>query len=137
MTVLLLNGAIASSSLTGETLESTFLPSIPYYIVVNQVLEVLVIPLLLVLTWRPGLRRALVLPAVALYFGMRVWTYLTFVPHRLGWAESGHDTQVLTAAERRQASDDLMLADPRWVLLLAMFGLLLAAGQLRSVDAHP
>jgi hypothetical protein len=127
MAILLLNGAMESSSLTGETLESTFWPSIPYYIAVNSILEVLIIPLVIVASWRPGVRRLLVLAAAGMYFLMRVWTYLAFVPQRMGWAESDHTTQVLTAVERRQASKDLMLNDPRWIMLLVMFGLLIVA----------
>jgi hypothetical protein len=133
MAILLLTGAMDSSSLTGETLESTFLPSIPYYIVVNSILELLVVPLVIVLSWRPGARRVLVLAAAGLYFLMRVWTYLAFVPRRLGWAESEHTTQVLTPAERRQAADDLMLDDPRWILLLATFAILVVAAHLSRV----
>ncbi|TCC31452.1 hypothetical protein [Kribbella sindirgiensis] len=128
MAILLLKGSLTSTSLTGEALERMFLPSIPYYIAVNSVLEILVIPLLVYVAWRPGRRRVLVLSAAALYFAMRVWTYLAFVPNRLGWADSSHSNQPLTAAERAQAADDLMLNDPRWILLLIMFALLLAAG---------
>jgi hypothetical protein len=133
MAILLLNGTLDSSSLTGETLESTFLPSIPYYITVNSILELLIIPFVIVLSWRPGVRRVLVLTSAGLYFLMRVWTYLAFVPRRLGWAESDHTTQALTMAERRQARDDLMLDDPRWILLLAMFAMLLVAAHLSRV----
>jgi hypothetical protein len=133
MAILMLNGTMDSSSLTGETLESTFMPSIPYYVVVNSILELLIVPFVIVLSWRPGLRRVLVLAATGLYFLMRVWTYLAFVPNRLGWAESDHTTQVLTPAERRQAADDLVLDDPRWIMLLAMFGILLVATHLSRV----
>ncbi|MEJ3746570.1 hypothetical protein WEI85_27915 [Actinomycetes bacterium KLBMP 9797] len=131
MAILLLDGALDSSSLTGETLESTFLPSIPYYIVANGILETLIIPGVVVFSWRPGARRILVLIASALYFAMRVWTYLAFVPARLGWAESDHSAAPMTPAERRQAADALMLDDPRWVLLVAMFAIFLFAAYKR------
>ncbi len=133
MAILILDGAMDSSSLTGQTLEATFLPSIPYYIIVNSILELLVIPIVIALSWRPGIRRVLVLAAVSLYFLMRVWTYLAFVPNRMGWAESDHTTQVLSAAERHQAANDLMLNDPRWIMLLAMFGILLIAAHLSRI----
>lgn len=134
MAILLLRGALNSTSLTGEALEQMFLPSIPYYIAVNSILEILVIPLILYVGWRPGRRRILIVSAAALYFAMRVWTYLAFVPARLGWADSDHSTQPLTPAERNQAFDDLMLNDPRWILLLVMFALLLLAALLRPTD---
>ena len=134
MAILLLKGALNSTSLTGEALEQMFLPSIPYYIAVNSTLEVLVIPLILYVGWRPGRRRILIVAAAALYFGMRVWTYLAFVPARLGWADSDHSTQALTAAERAQAQTDLMLNDPRWILLLVMFALFLLAALVRAAE---
>jgi hypothetical protein len=134
MAILLLNGALDSGSLTGETLESTFLPSIPYYIAVNGVLEMLIIPAVVALCWQPGRRRVLIIATAAAYFAMRVWTYLAFVPARLGWAESSHAANTLTSAERRQAADDLFLADPRWAMLLVMFVAFLVA--LRSVDTR-
>lgn len=130
MAILLLSGALDSSSLTGEALESTFLPSIPYYIVVNSLLEVLLIPGVLFLGWRAGKRRVLIVTAAVMYFLMRVWTYLAFVPARMGWAESEHTSQALTAAERQQAASDLMVDDPRWIPLLAMFALFLLAAHL-------
>ena len=133
MAILLLDGALDSSSVTGETLESTFLPAIPYYIVVNSILEILVIPGAIAFSWRPGPRRILILVGAALYFAMRVWTYLAFVPARLSWAEEHHATQVLTAVERRQAAQDLMLSDPRWALLLAMLAIFLIAAHLSRV----
>jgi hypothetical protein len=133
MAILLLNGALDSTSLTGDALEQMFLPSIPYYIVANSILEIFVIPLILYVAWRPGRRRILIVAAAALYFAMRVWTYVAFVPARLGWADSDHSNQPLTAAERSQASSDLMLNDPRWILLLIMFALFLAAAHLPRV----
>lgn len=130
MAILLLKGAIDSSSLTGESLEQMFLPSIPYYIAVNSVLEVLVIPAILYFAWRPGRRRILIVATAAAYFVMRVWTYLAIVPARLGWADSAHSTQTLTPAERHQAAKDLMLNDPRWIPLLLMFATFLVAAHL-------
>jgi hypothetical protein len=136
MAILLLNGTLASASVTGETLEQTFLPSIPYYIVVNSILEVLIIPGVIALGWRPGPRRILILATAAAYFAMRVWTYVTFVPARLGWADADHSTQVLTETERRQAADDLLLNDPRWIPLLVMFAVFLVATHWSRVRSH-
>lgn len=130
MAILMLAGALESSSLTGESLEALFLPAIPYYIIVNSLLEILIIPLVLLFGWRTGNRRILIVAAAALYFVMRIWTYLAFVPARLGWAESDHATEALTAAERQQAYADLMVDDPRWILLLAMFAIFLLAAHL-------
>ncbi|MEV5962169.1 hypothetical protein AB0L70_10420 [Kribbella sp. NPDC051952] len=134
MAILLLNGALNSTSLTGEALEQMFLPSIPYYIAVNSILELLIIPAVLYVAWRPGRRRILIVAAAVLYFAMRVWTYLAFVPARLGWADSDHSIQPLSDVERAQAAKDLMLDDPRWILLLIMFVLFVLAAFLRPAD---
>lgn len=130
MAILMLNGSLDSSSLTGETLEATFLPTIPYYIVANGALELLIIPGLVFLGWRAGRRRVLSIVAAVLYFALRVWTYVGFVPNRLGFAESDHTDVRLTAAERHQAYADLQLDDPRWILLLVIFAVFFLAASL-------
>jgi hypothetical protein len=138
MALLTLNGALSSSSLTGETLEAMFLPMIPYYIAANAPLELLIIPGLLVLGWRAGKRRILIVVAASLYFALRVWTYLAYRPARLGFAESGHTAEPMTAAERHQAYLDLKVDDPRWILLLAILAVFIAAAsfpRLRDVKA--
>jgi hypothetical protein len=127
MALLMLSGALRSSSLTGETLEEMFLPMIPYYIAVNAPLEMLVMPGLIYLGWRAGKRRLLIVAGAALYFAMRVWTYIAFVPARLGFAESGHTTNPMTAAERHQAYLDLKVDDPRWILVLAILSIFIVA----------
>ncbi|HZE39422.1 MAG TPA: hypothetical protein VE172_11490 [Stackebrandtia sp.] len=133
MAIVMLDGALGSSSLSGEALKELFMPTIPYYIIVNGLLEMVIVPALLFFGWRKGRRRVLILVTAALYFGMRVWTYLTFVPSRLKWADSNHATTALTAAERKQASTDLMVDDPRWILLLGMLAVLLVAAYLSRV----
>jgi len=124
------DGALDAESLTGEALHALFMPAIPYYIVANGVLEMLIMPLMLYLGWRPGRRRILIVAAATIYFVMRVWTYLVFVPARLGWAEGEGATNALTPSERLQAAEDLMLNDPRWIVLLVILGLLLLAMQM-------
>jgi hypothetical protein len=130
MALLMLNGALDSSSLTGETLEATFLPTIPYYIAANGVLELLLIPGLLVLGWRAGRRRLLIVLAAGLYFVLRVWTYVAFRPARLGFADADNTAVPLTATERHQAYVDLKLDDPRWILLLVIFVFFFLAARL-------
>jgi len=127
MALLMLNGALSSSSLTGETLEAMFVPMIPYYIAANAPLEILIMPGLIYLGWRAGNRRTLIIAGAALYFALRVWTYLAYVPARLGFADSGHTTALLTPAERQQASIELKVDDPRWILVLLIFAIFLAA----------
>jgi hypothetical protein len=140
MALLMLAGALESSTLTGETLLKLFLPTIPFYIVTNAALELLIIPGLLFIGWRAGKRRILIASAAALYFLLRVWTYLAFVPSRMGFAEAGHTSTPMTEAERQQAHTELMLDDPRWIILLVIFGILVLAmhlPRLRSVGKLP
>jgi hypothetical protein len=140
MALLMLTGALESSTLTGETLLKLFLPTIPFYIVANAALELLIIPGLLFIGWRAGRRRILIIGAAALYFLLRVWTYLAFVPSRMGFAEAGHTSTPLTETERQQAYTELMLDDPRWIVLLVIFGILVLAmhlPRLRSVGRLP
>lgn len=135
--LLMIDSALDSSSLSGETLLAIFVPSIPYFIVVNSVLELLIIPFLLVLGWRAGPRRLLIVAAAGMYFVQRVWTYLVFASARLDFADQERSTAPLTAAEREQARADLMLDDPRWILNLIIFVVFLLAAHLpRLRDAR-
>jgi hypothetical protein len=65
--ILLLSSALKSSSLSGETLVLMFLPSIPLAIMANVPVELLVFPVLLIIGWREGTRRTLIVVAAALY----------------------------------------------------------------------
>ncbi|MDG4826595.1 hypothetical protein O7635_32495 [Asanoa sp. WMMD1127] len=134
--LLLLNGAMDSDSLTGETLVAMFLPSIPVAIAGNVPTELLVVPGLLILGWRPGVRRILILAAAGLYLVIRVWSYLVFVSGRLDFAAAERSTTPLTAAERADYVDQLHLNDPRWVLNLAVFGIFLAAAHVPRFAAR-
>lgn len=125
--ILMLNTALGSSSITGETLVLMFLPSIPIAIAANAPTELLVLPALLILTWRPGPRRPLLLSAAILYFVHRIWTYLVFAADRLDFAAAERSTTPLTPAERDQFRTALHLDDPRWILNLLIFALFLAA----------
>jgi hypothetical protein len=132
---LLLNSALQSSSLSGETLMLMFLPSIPLAILANAPTELLVVPVLLILTWRDGSRRGLILAAAGLYLVHRVWTYLAFASARLDFAQTQGSTNYFTAAQRQQLQADLGLDDPRWVLNLAIFAFFLLAAHFSRVRA--
>ena len=131
--ILLLSSALKSSSLSGETLVLMFLPSIPLAIIANVPVELLVVPVLLILGWREGTRRILIVVAAALYFVHRVWTYLVFASDRLDFAQTEKSTTPLTAAERQQFYADLHLDDPRWILNLAIFAVFLFAAHFSRV----
>ncbi|MBG0564369.1 hypothetical protein [Actinoplanes aureus] len=125
--LLLLNTAMDSSSITAESMVVMFLPSIPIAIAANVPTELVIIPALLILGWRPGTRRILLVVAAALYFVHRVWSYLTFVSDRLDFAAAEQSTTRMTAAEKQQFSEALHLDDPRWILNLLIFAVFLLA----------
>ena len=138
--ILLLSSALKSTSLSGETLVLMFLPSIPLAIIANVPVELLVVPVLLILGWREGTRRILIVTAAALYFVHRVWTYLVFASDRLDFAQTEKSTTPLTAAERQQFYTDLHLDDPRWILNLAIFAVFLLAAhfsRVRELNSAP
>lgn len=56
-------------------------------IALNSSLEWLLLPVLVLLNWQVPKRRPLVVVAAALYYAMRVWSYLYFVPHIFDWGE--------------------------------------------------
>jgi hypothetical protein len=79
----LMNAAVREPSTTYATLSALMQPTVPYYIVVNTLMEALIIPLVVFLNWHIPKRRALILIAVLVYFVMRVWTYITYAEMRL------------------------------------------------------
>src|SRR4029453_9408198 len=69
-------------------------PAVPYFIAVNTLLEVFVVPLAVFWNWHVPKRRPLTVVAVTAYFAIRGWTYLTYAPTRLDIS-----TRPLSAAE--------------------------------------
>jgi hypothetical protein len=131
--LMMLGTALDSSSVSGETVVLMFLPSIPIAIAANVPTELVVIPALLILGWRRGPRRVLILVAAGLYFVHRVWTYLTFAADRLDFAEAERSTTPLDAAERAEYASALHVEDPRWILNLIVFVVFLLAAFLSRV----
>ncbi|WP_035855429.1 hypothetical protein [Cryptosporangium arvum] len=135
--LLMLSTALDTGSVTGEVVIAMFLPSIPIAILANAPTELVVMPMLLIVGWRPGLRRVLILVAAGLYFGLRVWTYLVFAGARLDFAGAEHSTARLTAAERAEFARGLHVDDPRWIVNLAIFVVLLVAAFASRVRELP
>jgi hypothetical protein len=125
--LMMMSTALDSSSVTGETMVLMFLPSIPIAIAANVPTELFVIPGLLILAWRTGFRRVLIVVAAGLYFVLRVWTYFVFASDRLDFADAERSTTPLTAAERDQFAAAFHVDDPRWILNLLIFAVFLAA----------
>ena len=86
--------------------------ALPYYLL-NTPLEWLLIPAALVLNARIPKRRTLIMIAAALFFALRVWSYLYFVPDILDWNE-GTTGQPLSADQLGQAA---LWVDLSWIRL--------------------
>jgi hypothetical protein len=84
-------------------------------------MELVIVPAVLFVGWRPGRRRALLVCAVVLYFITRVWTYLVYAQRRTETA-----TGPLTAADVRWYRESLVV-DYRVVVLAVVLALFAAA----------
>ena len=70
-------------------------PAVPYYIVINSLLELFIMLLVVFFNWNVDhRRRSFSLIAVGLYLVIRVWTYLVFAETRLDISN-----QTLSAAD--------------------------------------
>jgi hypothetical protein len=86
--------------------------ALPYYLL-NTPMEWLLIPAALLLNARIPKRRTLILIAAMIFFAMRVWSYLYFVPDILGWNQ-GTIGQPLSADQLEQAA---LWVDLSWIRL--------------------
>ena len=99
--------------------------ALPYYLL-NTPLEWLLIPATLLLNARIPKRRTLIMIAATMFFALRVWSYLYFVPDILEWNQ-GTTGQPLSADQLDQAAS---WVDLSWIRLgadAAMALLLLGA----------
>jgi hypothetical protein len=91
----MMDAALGEPSTTNAVLSALMQPAVPYFIILNTTMELLLVPLLVFWNWNIGPRRkALVLIGVAAYLAMRVWTYLVFAEMRLDISQ-----QTLSAAD--------------------------------------
>ena len=79
-----MEAALGEPSTTYAVLSALMQPAVPYFIVLNTSMELLLVPLLVFWNWDVGPRRkAPVLIGVIAYLAMRVWTYFVFAETRL------------------------------------------------------
>jgi hypothetical protein len=114
--------ALSEPSTTGAALSALMWPAVPFYIVLNSAMELLLLALLVFWNWDTDRRRRmLIVASVAVYFGMRVWTYLVFAETRLDIA-----SHALSPADIEWFRQTLN-ADFRIVLNILVFALLVLA----------
>ena len=86
--------------------------ALPYYLL-NTPMEWLLIPAALLLNARIPRRRTLIMIAATIFFALRVWSYLYFVPDILDWNQ-GTTGQPLSADQLDQAT---LWVDLSWIRL--------------------
>lgn len=75
--------ALGAPSLTADVLSAIMQPAVPYFIILNSALELLLVAIIIYANWDVPRRRWLVLVGVLVYFIVRVWTYLVFAENRV------------------------------------------------------
>jgi hypothetical protein len=122
MYILLFNSVLREPSATSAVLSSLMGPTVPFFIVLNSALEILLVPMVIFLNWDAGSRRRVLVTGAALIFLIhRIWTYLVYAAPRL---ETG--THPLSAADIEWYTRTLAV-DYRVVLNVVIFALFLAA----------
>jgi high-affinity Fe2+/Pb2+ permease len=73
----------AAANAPEKVLSAMMQPTIPFFIVLNTPLELLVVPGAVFANWSNGARRRLILIAAASFYVLRLWSYLAYVPRRM------------------------------------------------------
>jgi hypothetical protein len=130
MMILLMGAALNEPTTTHQTLSAMMAPTLPYYIVGNSTMELLIVPATIFLSWRAGRRRTLLVSAALVYFVSRVWTYLVYAQRRTETA-----TGALSAEDVHWYKATLIV-DYRVVLLGAVLALFAAAAFLPAPESR-
>jgi F0F1-type ATP synthase membrane subunit c/vacuolar-type H+-ATPase subunit K len=80
MYLLLMKAAAAAPD---AVLSAMMQPAIPFFMLLNTPLEVMVVPGAIFANWRNGTRRRLLLVAALAFYALRIWSYLAYVPSRV------------------------------------------------------
>jgi hypothetical protein len=108
----MMNAALDETSTTYAVLSALMKPAVPYYIVLNSMMELFIIPFIVFFNWNANpKRRTYIIVGVVSDFVMRVWTYLVFAPTRFEISE-----RTLLAADIEWFKQTL-LTDYRVILL--------------------
>jgi hypothetical protein len=114
--------ALSEPSTSSTVLSALMWPAVPFYIVLNSAMELFLLSLVVFWNWDTHRRRRMLIVAgVAVYFVMRVWTYLVFAETRLDIA-----SHTLSRSDIEWFRQTLS-GDFRIVLNILVFALLLIA----------
>jgi hypothetical protein len=84
MYISMMGMALNEPSLTYAVLSALMQPAVPYYIILNTLMELFLVAVVVFWNWDAGpTRRTLILIGVMSYFAMRVWTYFSYAEMRL------------------------------------------------------
>lgn len=78
-----------------------------YFIIFNSLMEIFLVPLALFLNWNMPGRRKFVLAAAAIFYAIRVWTYLYFAPQYFDFGEMAFSQQLVDDLTTRMSIDNL------------------------------
>ena len=122
--------AVEEPSTTYAILSALMQPAVPYYVVINSLLEMFIMLFVVFFNWNvDGKRRIFSLTGVGLYLVMRIWTYLVYAETRLDIS-----THTLSAADmewfRRTLATDYR---PVLELVTQAFFILAALVPVRSI----
>ncbi len=73
----------AAAIAPAEVLSAMMQPTVPFFIILNTTLELVVVPCAIFANWQNDTRRRLILIAAASFYALRIWSYLVYVPNRM------------------------------------------------------
>jgi hypothetical protein len=73
----------AAAIAPAEVLSAMMQPTIPFFIILNTPLELVVVPCAVFANWQNDTRRRLILIAATSFYALRIWSYLAYVPNRM------------------------------------------------------
>jgi hypothetical protein len=76
----------AAAVAPAEVLSAMMQPTIPFFIILNTPLELVVVPCAIFANWQNHARKRLILIAAASFYALRIWSYLVYVPNRMAIA---------------------------------------------------
>jgi hypothetical protein len=121
--MLVFDGVLDEPTATHAVLSAMMAPTVPYFIVLNGILEMLVVPLALALNLDGSLRGILVGAAAFLYWLMRAWTYAIFAEPRMTMGSATLSDADVALFRETLASDQRVYMAALAALLLALAAL--------------
>ncbi len=78
-----------------------------YFIILNSLMEVILVPLALFLNWPFPKRRAYVFVAGLIFYALRIWTYLYFAPQYFAFGDMAFSQALVDELKTRMAIDNI------------------------------